>query len=679
MLKKGISLSTQFYALIIVMTFVAFAGSLLSSTLTLRDYLNSQLGSHAQDAAHNLGLAISSSGGADKVLIQTLASTLFDSGYYQQIRFVDNEERELVNLSHDNNAAVPRWFSDVFALQAPIMQSEISDGWLVLGTLTVQSNTVLAERSLWQQTTRNLLSSALLFALAALVIHVILRALLKPLRQIVQQAEAVSRKEFRQNPTRTATRELNLVLGALNSMVLNISKVFSEQSRYAEQLMQQAFLDPLTGLPNRRALQQQLSNLQQDAQINHNALYVAMITLSSLQQTNDEQGYASGDEYVQKAAALLQQLKQQYPGLQLFRLSGSEFAIIGAADKAGAAELDNKLTLALEQEHSQSYNQGFGRAVSVLAQAAEPFSNILARLDTLQAQDSVQLLSGSTATEADLCAPGRLQWQQLIDRLLHHNDSSDANMELLLQPVADQQHKLLYAECLLRFVVDDKPLSTAEVLAMAARLNRADTLERQMLQFILHSLPQLAGGAVAINISEAVLCSDDLRQWLLLQLTQRSTQLPPLLVEIAEHSILQHPQQAAEFITKLQQLNIKVVIERFGANLTSLRHIQHLNIDYVKLDAGFSSDLEQESSRFFIMTLTQICHSVGIKVLATHLESIDSLNACKLLNIDGFQGFVLGEIINFTFLSKKEDVNKTKMQYTLKQVFNPKGDTYDAS
>ena len=178
------------------------------------------------------------------------------------------------------------------------------------------------------------------------------------------------------------------------------------------------------------------------------------------------------EERATEMDAPLQQLKQQYPGLQLFRLSGSEFAIIGAADKAGAAELDNQLTLALEQEHSQCYSQGFGRMVSVLAPATEPFSNILARLDTLQAQDSVQLLNGSTATEADLCAPGRLQWQQLIDRLLHHNDSSDANMELLLQPVADQQHKLLYAECLLRFVVDDKPLSTAEVLAMAGRGHR---------------------------------------------------------------------------------------------------------------------------------------------------------------------------------------------------------------
>jgi len=43
-LKKGISLATQFYTLIIAMTFLAFAGSLLSSTLALRDYLNSQLG-----------------------------------------------------------------------------------------------------------------------------------------------------------------------------------------------------------------------------------------------------------------------------------------------------------------------------------------------------------------------------------------------------------------------------------------------------------------------------------------------------------------------------------------------------------------------------------------------------------------------------------------------------------
>lgn len=50
MYSKGISLRTQFYALIVAMTFLAFTASLVNSIYTLRDYLNDQLSSHAQDA-----------------------------------------------------------------------------------------------------------------------------------------------------------------------------------------------------------------------------------------------------------------------------------------------------------------------------------------------------------------------------------------------------------------------------------------------------------------------------------------------------------------------------------------------------------------------------------------------------------------------------------------------------
>jgi EAL domain-containing protein (putative c-di-GMP-specific phosphodiesterase class I) len=282
------------------------------------------------------------------------------------------------------------------------------------------------------------------------------------------------------------------------------------------------------------------------------------------------------------------------------------------------------------------------------------------------------------AKTTEVAAIGREQWQALLQRLLNNGQTSK-HMQLLLLPVVNNNGQLLYAEALLRFVVDQQQLSTLEVLAMAQKLGLADELERQMLQFSLDNLRQLQGGAVALNISSAVLQSKTLSNWLLHQLDKQAAQLPALLVEIAESSLLQLPEQCATLITELKKRSISVVIERFGANLTSLRHIQNLDIDYVKLDASFSSAIDLDNNRFVISTLTQICHSVGIKVLTTHLESKKFINKLKPLNIDGFQGFAVNEITNFTLLSKKEDASENKIPYTLTQLLNPNGDTYDAS
>lgn len=677
MFKNGISLRSQFYALIICMTFFAFAASLLNSIYAMRDYLNQQLASHARDAAHNLGLAISASDANDLVLMHTLASSLFDSGYYQQIRFVNNEQQELLNLQQQQQAEVPQWFSNSFVLNAPVMHSDIGDGWISLGQLTVRSHTGLAQQTLWQQSKSNALSSLLLFLFAALSIHFILKAVLRPLNQITEQAKAVTRKEFRQNNSSSHTRELRTVMSALNVMVRNISQVFNEQSQQAEQLLKEAYLDPLTGVPNRRAMQQRLAALRDDARQAHNDLYVAMITLNSLSQVNAELGFASGDDYVKQAAAVLQQL---HPQLETYRVSGSEFILLGPFTIQQAGDADQQLQQALQSHDSARYDNGFASAVSLLVAPNEAFNKMMARLDSLQTQDTLFMLNSwhIDAKTTEVAAIGKEQWLALLQRLLSSGETSK-HMQLLLLPVVNNEGQLLYAEALLRFVVDEQQLSTLEVLAMAQKLGLADELERQMLQFSIDNLKQLQGGAVALNISSAVLQNEQLSQWLLQQLGKQAAQLPALLVEIAESCLLQLPEQCARLISELKKRNISVVIERFGANLTSLRHIQNLDIDYVKLDASFSSAIDLDNNRFVISTLTQICHSVGIKVLTTHLESKKFINKLKPLNIDGFQGFAVNEITNFTLLSKKEGVSKNKIPYTLTQLLNPNGDTYDAS
>ncbi|WP_423186114.1 bifunctional diguanylate cyclase/phosphodiesterase [Alishewanella sp. d11] len=676
MFKHGVTLRTQFYSLIIAMTFFAFAGSVLSQIYTFRDYLTQQLSSHAQDAAHSLGLSISSMGLDDAIMIETLARTVFDSGYYKEIQYRNLDGELLIDLQHNPVSTVPSWFKRLFVLTAPVKESEVSNGWVAQGTLTVRSHTGLAEQHLYDQAKHILLIALGMFVLAALAIHFILGAILKPLQLIVAQAQAVGRKEFKQNPVKAGTVDLQQVLKALNQMVSNISQVFTEQSGYAEKLMQEAYLDPLTQLPNRRALNEQLAGIQQEAKQQRSKLYVAMLSLPSLHSLNQKHGYAAGDLYVQEAAKQLKQLQTLIPDLHLFRLSGSEFALLTQGDASLASSINSQLEQALRSGDNDYYPEGFGRFVQVLVTPDEQFSHVLSRLDVLQAQDIMFMLNPSSAPEPAELPKGlnHAQWADLLDNLL--SDSADfKQMELLLQPILDQQYELLYAEAMIRFNVPDAALNTAEVISMANLLGRGAMLEKRMLSFMLYALSFVRQGPVAINISLPFLQNDALYQWFFEELKAKQAQLPDLMVELAESVVLKMPARVSEFIQQLKQFKVQLVIERFGANLLSLQHIKDLDIDYVKVDRTFTQALHEQNNRFFLLTLTQICHSVGIKVLASCLENHTNVDVCKELHLDGFQGFAIGYPVNFPIDEKIHDANSSNITYTLKAILALYGDT----
>ncbi|MBT1064573.1 hypothetical protein KJY73_13365 [Bowmanella sp. Y26] len=110
----GLSLKAQLYGLLVTLLALAFASALYTSIEGVRAYQAKQLASHAQDAAHNLGLAISPH--LDEpglILAETMASAIFDSGYYEQIQFVDNKGETRFSRVHENSELdVPQWFQD---------------------------------------------------------------------------------------------------------------------------------------------------------------------------------------------------------------------------------------------------------------------------------------------------------------------------------------------------------------------------------------------------------------------------------------------------------------------------------------------------------------------------------------------------------------------------------------
>ncbi|MCL1065343.1 EAL domain-containing protein [Shewanella olleyana] len=682
-LTKGFSLKAQLYLLITCLVTFSFFASTIININNMQVYLDEQLASHAQDAAHNLGLSISPYMDEENLVIaKTMTNAIFDSGYYQYIKFTDlNGELKFSRQNQTSTINVPNWFTQLFTLTPPEMISEVSNGWVIAGKLAVQSNVGAANFTLWQHSQKVLWLSLFQLIGALLLGYLILKAVLTPLRKIETQANAVASKQYNINPDVPFTTELRAVVNALNKMVSNIKQSFDEQTKHAESLSKQVYIDSHTELPNRRALLQKFDSLKVEAAETGTYLYLNLISMSSLQEINDTQGYSAGDSYILWAANLFKTQVTPFDESTLYRISGSEFVILSLLSSEQASKLDNLLNEAISVASNDHYPQDFAKQIMTMVQLDETFPETIQRCDTNIATQEYFLKPNNPICESSQQSHSRLQWLAILKQFIEHNEGGleksatshfnelDNIFDLMLQPIIDNEQQLLYVETFVRFKLGDELFSTPDVFAMAERLGLSVELEKAVVSFIFNKLLKVKQTKVAINISNNVIHDESFTAWLMENYQQQRSELPEIILEINESAAIAAITSTKRFITAAKAAGLEITLERFGANLSTFSYIRNLDIDYIKLDGSYIRDLNQADTRFFVQTITQICHGIGIKIIAPHVENLSISTHCLQMNIDGLQGNGLYPVANFnTIISSKNDALHTIL---LINKFNP--------
>jgi diguanylate cyclase (GGDEF)-like protein len=152
----------------------------------------------------------------------------------------------------------------------------------------------------------------------------------------------------------------------------------------AEKLDQQAHTDPLTRLPNRRALDRQLPSLIGHAQDRRQPLCVAMIDMDHFKRVNDEYGHAMGDQVLTAMATLLRAATRESD--LAVRVGGEEFLLVfGETNLDQAALACERLLASVRGYPWDSLASGLACTVSVGLAALHPSEGALqwlARADT---------------------------------------------------------------------------------------------------------------------------------------------------------------------------------------------------------------------------------------------------------------------------------------------------------
>jgi len=644
------TLARQLILVITLLLLIVFVGTLTSSVMDTRNFLNDQLRSHAQDTATSLGLSLTPVIEAnDMPMMNSMVDAINDRGYYGEIviRTISGE----VMLERHQPVwieGVPTWFIRLLPLETPEGTSMIAIGWKQAATVHVRSHPGYAYRTLWNTATDTalwtLVSGLVAFGLIAVVVHFVLA----PLRQLEQQALAISSRKFPRLERLPFTRELRRVAEAMNKMSSKVEGMLSAQSELAEKMRALAFEDEVTGLNNRRGFEERLSHLiNAPEEFSFGALY--LIELSDFRAYNEEHGYERGDDLLRQTARLIEATCKGGHPFTLARLAGADFAVLlhnVAPDEASglAGDFGRALTKLQSTEKGNEISGHIGGAYYSGQQSAPEL--LSAADNALRAAQRKGLNAWHMFTEEGVAESthGFMEWKSILNRVI-----TGRELTLQFQPVLSPiQREPLHYEVFSRIPSDNAntPLIPAGVfIPMAERHGFAQEIDKVVVEQVISraAAADNATNRFAINLSSSSVLDREFVGWLCGRLHGARDVAKRLVFEVPEHCILIDLEALHDAVNHIRQCGSEFSLDRFGSNKATFGYLKRLHVDYIKIDGSYIRRIEKnEDSQFLVHTLCEIAHALDIRVIAEYVESEAELDALTKLRVDGVQGHLFG-------------------------------------
>ncbi len=415
-----------------------------------------------------------------------------------------------------------------------------------------------------------------------------------------------------------------------------------------EQLLEHcANYDELTGHFNKKRLREVLDHLLAASfRASNPGAYLA-VGVDKLATINDAFGYKAADQVLVEIGHRLDQCLRASDVIG--RVGGDRFGIVLAqcaeAHVAAAAE---KILAAVSRVPIETAVGPVYATVSI---------GSIAFPDQAKTAYEVMTRAESALAEAkragrDCLVPYRLSEEQ---RSRHRVDMAlgervqralkEGRLVLAYQPVVSSTTSAIdYHECLLRMIAEDGRIIAAGAFVPAIeQLGFIQLIDRFVLETAVAEVAANKDIRLGINISG--LTATD-RPWLRTftsLLRDKPDVARRLLVEITETEALHDIEESVRFVGTLRDLGCRVALDDFGAGFTSLRHLQALAVDIVKIDGSFVRNLTQSTeNQVFLRHLVGLARGLNLQTVAEMVETAEEAAILRREGVGFLQGYYFG-------------------------------------
>lgn len=409
--------------------------------------------------------------------------------------------------------------------------------------------------------------------------------------------------------------------------------------------------DSLTGVYNRRRLQQEIElHLEKSRRSNYQAALL-IIDLDQFKYINDTSGHSAGDSLLRMVANALGSRIGEHDVLA--RLGGDEYAIVAAhADAEAAGQLAERIQSALSALvfHAEGHVYHVEASIGI---ALIPEHGISAR-DLLANGDMAMYQAKEAGRRRhQVYRPGAgmrermeadLDWKQRLEEALEHDQ-----LVLHFQPIQHvPSRRIIHYEALLR-IRDGKDRfhMPGEFIAVAERSGLIRALDEQVLTLAVQTLHrwQSRGESVHLSVNLSAHAFQDVALAPRLQnlLAAHDIDRDSLVIEVTETAALADVAASGKTMQAIRELGVRIALDDFGVGFSSLSHLKQLPFDYIKIDGSFIRELvDNPRDRVLVQSLCDIARGLNKKTVAEFVENEATAELLRRFGVDYLQGYYIG-------------------------------------
>ncbi len=631
------SLYKQLWIAIVFLLSTVFGVVFLINGVSTSHYLEQQLSQKNSDDASALALSLSQQE-LDPVLLELQLAARLDQGHYKFIAFTDINGETLFRRENPKDMLPHHeWLASLFPINAKTGEAEISNGWNQLGTITLASDDGFAYAELWHAGERTIFALLAAVIMAGLLGSVLLRAILQPLAQVVEQAEAIGQRRFVSLPE-PFTTEFRAVTASMNALSLRVKEMLARESQRLERQREVSELDPTTGIlqrdPFMARLKAKLNSEDADASGS-----IALVRITDLARMNQTFGRAAVDTALKTIGVVLRRLSMTESSWLTGRLNGSDFVLLAPEERDPrkvAGILQRIIADALLESSMRDKTTLPGACVEYAS--ADTISQVMTTLDAaLMAADEQQDSSITLASRhSGSVVPAREQasfWREALSQALK-NDG------LLLEffPVLTNSGKLFHQEGMVRIKVNNEICPAGTFMPWIHRLDLGGELDRAVVQLAIQQI-QKTGRTTAANLTANALIDPTFSTWLEGVLLKLGMLAERLNLEVSEASAYNHVDGFQRLSRRTQATGAKLGVEHMGYRIDEIGKLSELGIDYIKIDGLFTKGISNNTGTSALLrTYIDIARALGLPCIAEGIVNAEDLRVAHELGASAASG-----------------------------------------
>ncbi|WP_434262587.1 cyclic di-GMP phosphodiesterase [Enterobacter hormaechei subsp. xiangfangensis] len=420
----------------------------------------------------------------------------------------------------------------------------------------------------------------------------------------------------------------------------------TEERRAQERLRVLANTDTITGLPNRNAIHELIS----DAITSRGETQVGVVylDLDNFKKVNDAYGHMFGDQLLQAVAlAILSCLDD---GQTLARLGGDEFIVMATDTSQGALEaMASRILTRLRQPFRIGQIEvytGCSLGIALAPQHGNDRESVIRNADTA-------MYTAKENGRGKFCVFSPEMNQRVFEYLWLDTNLRKAldNDQLLIhyQPKMTWRGEVRSLEALVRWQSPERGLiPPMEFISYAEESGLIVPLGRWVMLDVVRQVAKWRDKGinlrVAVNVSARQLADQTIFSDLKQALKDLNFEYCPIDVELTESCLIENEELALSVIQQFSRLGAQIHLDDFGTGYSSLSQLARFPIDAIKLDQSFVRDIHKQSiSQSLVRAIVAVAQALNLQVIAEGVESAKEDAFLTKNGVNERQGFLFAK------------------------------------